>query len=116
MQNLTTHLVKVQNVIFNTMHYGYRSSAELEELHQALTSTKLESPVFIDESDEDGVQFKLVRTRTLKNKDFIHGIRIVSINSSAEEKAAKANLQLAQLDTEYPEWLWAETPFWSARP
>lgn len=104
-RTMTTHLNRVYYVFLNHMGYGIPAH-ETAMLNHCLTSGQTSY-------DFPGKFGNFTMTRTLENG--LHGFRFTSEDTNPKMVKAleNANEELAALDTEYPEWVWAEKPFWA---
>jgi len=106
---MTQHLLKVYYAILNNIGlYGLRGD-DKDKLNAALTSTEKRST-----HESKLGAFTLRRFVSVKGD---HGFRVHAVSGSPSPELAKAllkaNHELESLDTEYPEAVWAEVPFWA---
>lgn len=84
----------------------------LEQLQRVLTNTGSGYPV-----DSKNGQFLVVRTKVWEQSAdaYIHGLRIVPTedNPALLSAVVKTNHHLEAFDTQQPEDIWAEKPFWA---
>lgn len=111
MRTMTTHLTKVFDVFLNHTGYGI----PLNETHALQTIlTSMDSGHVIH--GKFG-RFAVCRTKVWEPSAdaHIHGFRLAPLEDNPElaKAIAVANKKLEEFDTQQPESLWAEKPFWA---
>lgn len=111
MATLTAHLASTINTFID--YAGVPAApVTLDQLKRVLTNTGSGYPV-----DSKNGQFLVVRTKVWEQSAdaYIHGLRIVPTedNPALLSAVVKTNHHLEAFDTQQPEELWAEQPFWA---
>lgn len=109
MRTLTQHLKDPMYAVINTFNYGFTGD-EGQQLHTSLTTMTAEVVKPITHHSKHG---DFIITRSLQ--DGKHGFRVEAAQSNPvdAERVERANVKLAEYDTENPEAVWAVKPFWA---